>query len=185
MMNYKLGLLLSGDLGFQVLSYLNKLYKLDFVFSNKDSNKVIDFCNIHSIDCFVGNPRDGACSSFIAKREIDILISVNYLYIIQKDLIDLPKKLAFNLHGSLLPKYRGRTPHVWAIINNETEAGISAHLIDEGCDTGDIIRQVIIPIKDNDTGFDILQKYSDSYIPLLKNVLNDINSWIIKIEKAK
>jgi methionyl-tRNA formyltransferase len=84
--------------------------------------------------------------------------------------------MAFNIHGSLLPKYRGRTPHVWAIINNEKETGITAHKIDRDCDTGDIIRQIKIEIEENDTGASILAKYESLYLSLIESVLSDIKS---------
>jgi methionyl-tRNA formyltransferase len=71
----------------------------------------------------------------------------------------------------LLPKYRGRTPHVWAIINGETKTGITAHLIDEGCDTGAIINQIIVDIEPEDTGAIVLEKYKKLYIPLVESVL--------------
>ena len=86
-------------------------------------------------------------------------------------MIKLPKNLALNIHGSLLTKYRGRTPHVWAIINNELETGITAHLIEEGSDTGDIIEQIKINIDCYDTGADILNKFNDHYLDLLNLVL--------------
>ena len=103
--------------------------------------------------------------------KIEILISINYLFIIKKDLINLPSLIAFNIHGSLLPKYRGRTPHVWAIINNELSTGVTAHLIDEGCDTGDIIDQIALVINEKDTGNDILSKFGNLYIKIIDNVL--------------
>jgi methionyl-tRNA formyltransferase len=78
-----------------------------------------------------------------------------------------------NIHGSLLPKYRGRTPHVWAIINNESKTGITAHLIDDGCDTGDIIRQTEVIIENNDTGADILAKFNKLYLPFVDELLVD------------
>jgi methionyl-tRNA formyltransferase len=82
--------------------------------------------------------------------------------------------MAFNIHGSLLPKYRGRTPHVWSIINNEKLTGITAHLIDVGCDTGDIIEQCQIKIKSNDTGASILKKFENKYYDLVESVLSKI-----------
>jgi len=75
-----------------------------------------------------------------------------------------------------LPKYRGRTPHVWSIINNEKLTGITAHLIDVGCDTGDIIEQFQIIIKNNDTGASILKKFNNKYYPLVESVLNKITT---------
>lgn len=166
-----LGLLVSGNLGLQVLRLLIKKYKIESVFTDQKSEEIINFASSHKIKLFVGNPREGRASEFIKGLKIDILLSVNYLFLIEKDLISLPKKYAINIHGSLLPKYRGRTPHVWAIINNEKFAGITAHLIDEGCDSGNIIEQIRVPIKQNDTGNDILIKYQKLYPKLINRIL--------------
>lgn len=181
----RIGLLASGNLGNIVLNFLNSNYPVIFVMTDKNSGSIIEFCKHKKINYFIGNPRGGRCTTFIQNIEIEVLISINYLFLIDKDLISLPNKMAFNIHGSLLPKYRGRTPHVWAIINNEKETGISAHQIDEGCDTGDIIDQVVIPIKEDMTGADILSKFSESYIPLIKSVLNKINDDTIVLKKQE
>jgi methionyl-tRNA formyltransferase len=111
----------------------------------------------------------------VANKKIDILLSINYLFLIDRPLIALPELLAFNIHGSLLPKYRGRTPHVWAIINNEKVTGITAHLIDEGCDTGDIIEHIKINISDEDTGATLIKKYKAYYKTIVDKVLNNIS----------
>ena len=103
----------------------------------------------------------------------DLMISINYRYIIPKEIFTLAK-YAINLHGSLLPKYRGRTPHVWSIINGEKEAGITGHLIDENVDTGDIITQIVIPIEGNDTGYSLLKKYEDKYPIVLMDSINKL-----------
>jgi methionyl-tRNA formyltransferase len=73
-----------------------------------------------------------------------------------------------------LPKYRGRTPHVWSIINNESIAGITAHLIDTGCDTGNILEQIVVPILENDTGYSLLLKYKNLYGVLVDSVLRKV-----------
>lgn len=179
----KIGVLASGTLGLTVLNHLYNNYEVVFVMTNKNSMEIIDFCNENRISVFIGNPRAGSCKNFIKNIVIDILISVNYLFIIEKELINLPKKISFNIHGSLLPKYRGRTPHVWAIINGEKQTGVTAHIIDEGCDTGDIIEQVVIPIDDNDTGADILNKYSHQYIPLITSIITKIKKQDIRLTK--
>lgn len=181
----QLGVLVSGSLGNSVLKYLDTIYPIIFVMTDKKSTSIINFCTDNKIKVFVGNPRKGRCRDFIKNLDIDVLISINYLFIIEKELISLPKRLAFNIHGSLLPKYRGRTPHVWAIINNEHETGITAHLIDEGCDTGDIIEQIVIRIGENDTGADILSKFTENYIPLVKTVLDKISSESIVLRKQE
>src|SRR5690554_5519746 len=146
-----LGVLCSGNLGFQILLKLFEAHPINFVFTDSKSDRIIKFCKENKLSLFKGNPRRGRAKEFIAKNECDILISINYLFLIERDVINMGKKLAFNIHGSLLPKYRGRTPHVWSIINGEKYTGTTAHLIDEGCDTGDILEQVKIPIEESDT----------------------------------
>lgn len=177
----KLGVLCSGNLGFQILSKLYSVHEISFVFTDSKSNVIIDFCNKNQIDLFIGNPRNGKCLSFINQKDCDILFSINYLFIIDEPLISLPKKHAINIHGSLLPKYRGRTPHVWAIINNEDKTGITAHLIDEKCDNGDIIEQVEIEIFHEDTGAMILEKFNALYWPLIKKIIHNIQNQSIKL----
>lgn len=172
----KIGLLVSGNLGFVVLEHLKELYQIEFILTDKKSNTIIDFCLSNKIDYFAGNPRNGNAYPFVCNKSVDLIISVNYLFIVEKDIIRLPKILAFNIHGSLLPKYRGRTPHVWSIINNEKFTGITAHKIDEGCDTGDIIEQIKIEITNQDTGATILNKYAQQYVPLIETVILKIKT---------
>jgi len=109
------------------------------------------------------------------------LFSINYLFLIEQDLIDLPSQYAINIHGSLLPKYRGRTPHVWAIINGETKTGITAHLINEKVDDGHIVHQIKVPILPSDTGASMLEKFAIQYPKMIDKILNDIenNSLVI------
>lgn len=103
------------------------------------------------------------------------LTSVNYRYILPKEFYKIAK-YAINIHGSLLPKYRGRTPHVWSIINGETVSGITAHIIEETVDTGDIIEQKSIDIEEDDTGYSLLEKYQRLYPELLKESLISIET---------
>ncbi|KKL45254.1 hypothetical protein LCGC14_2357510, partial [marine sediment metagenome] len=128
----------------------------------------------NSIVFFLGNPRGGKAGRFIGENKIDVLLSVNYIYLIEQDLIDWPDKYAINLHGSLLPRYRGRTPHVWAIINNESVTGITAHLIDTGCDSGPVIEQIKINIHEEQTGGDLLEIFNNEYPNLIASVLDQV-----------
>ena len=115
--------------------------------------------------------------------QINFGLSINYLFLLNKDVISKFERGCFNIHGSLLPKYRGRTPHVWAIINGETEAGATLHLIDEGCDTGDILFQERVSISKNLSGNDLLLKYEELYPKLLlklKTAMEENNLKLIK-----
>ena len=178
----KLGLLLSGGLGISILKSLFEEYKIEFVFTDKNSKGIIDFCQDANVPTFIGNPRANSSKEFLENKEVEVIASVNYLFLVEKDLIEKPKNMIFNVHGSLLPKYRGRTPHVWSIINNEKITGVTAHLIDEGCDTGDVIRQVAISIEAEDTGADILKKYELVYPEIVSDVLEDIKNNTIKTQ---
>lgn len=167
----------SGGLGLEILQdLLSSDDVISAVLTDKDSHAIIDITLEAGIPCFIGNPRGGKAQGFTTNHHIDVLLSINYLFLIEEDLINWPKKVAVNLHGSLLPKYRGRTPHVWSIINNETKTGVTAHRISLGCDEGDVIKQVSVPIGADDTGADVLAKYNKIYPKLVRDVLGQVKN---------
>lgn len=177
----KIGVLSSGNLGFQILKELYKIpeVKIPIVFTDNQSNDIQQFSKNNNIKTFIGNPNknpDKIKQIIKQTGKIDVLFSINYLFIIKKNLIDWPDKYALNIHGSLLPKYRGRTPHIWAIINGEDKAGITIHKMVEEVDAGDILLQKEIKINDNETGADILKKYAQNYPILIKDVISKIIS---------
>ena len=81
----------------------------------------------------------------------DILFSFYYRNLICQEILDIPRLGAFNLHGSLLPKYRGRVPINWAIIHGETETGATLHYMVKKPDAGDIVDQEAVVIGAQDT----------------------------------
>lgn len=170
------GLLVSGNLGYTCLREVCEWVTPVFVFTDRNSREITNFCLEKNIPVFQGNPRQGKGFSFIAGFKVDVLLSVNYLFLIEKDILSRPARYAINFHGSLLPKYRGRTPHVWAIINGEETTGITAHLMTEGCDEGDIVAAELLPITQQDTGGDILKKYFRHYPLLIKMVVDKIEN---------
>lgn len=174
-------LLASGNLGLKAAEQLFRESNLTAIFTDGASKAIIEFANAHRVPLFIGNPRNGRAQTFIKFLKPDVLFSVNYLFIIEKDLIRLPEQYAINIHGSLLPKYRGRTPHVWAIINNEKETGITAHAIEEGCDTGDIILQQKVAINNDDTGADILKKFENLYPSIIQAILEKVKQKQVKL----
>ena len=179
----KLGILSSGNLGKDTLEKIILNFNVVFVLTDSNSQGILSLCEENKIPYYKGNPRNGVGYDFIKKIEVDIIASINYLFLIEKDIIQHSKQLTFNIHGSLLPKYRGRTPHVWSIINNEKETGITAHVIDEGCDTGDIISQIKIPINEIETGAEILNKFKLEYYNLILGVFKKLNSGKLELIK--
>ncbi len=181
----RIGVLASGNLGLHCLKECSFLQP-SFIATDKNSEGIIEYAKSNNIPFFVGNPRNKKLSGFIGSNKLDVLFSINYLFLIEEDLI-IATRFPINFHGSLLPKYRGRTPHVWAIINNEEITGITAHIIDQNCDTGDIILQKIIKIEANDSGADILHKFQEIYPILIKEVLELIKKDVIipKIQDSR
>jgi methionyl-tRNA formyltransferase len=171
-----IGLLVSGVLGLEALKLVTNHSKPVFVFTNKTSTAIIEYCLVTNIPVFIGNPRNSSASEFLVDKHVELILSINYLFLIEKDVVNFPSKYCINIHGSLLPKYRGRTPHVWSIINNEKYTGVTAHLIDENCDTGAIVKQERIEISFNDTGASLLEKYSQVYLKMLTYLLNEVES---------
>lgn len=169
-----IGILTSGNLGYEILKEILSKLNILFVLTDSNSKNIFELCYKNQIPCFQGNPRKSRGFDFIKNIEVDIIISINYLFLIELDIIQHAKKVSFNIHGSLLPKYRGRTPHVWSIINNEKTTGVTAHLIDEGCDTGAILGQIEIPIEKTDSGYNLLQKYRPIYLKLLYDIIEKI-----------
>src|SRR5690349_22410745 len=83
----------------------------------------------------------------LARLNPDAIIVVGYGRIIPQWMIDLPPGGNINLHGSLLPKYRGAAPIQWAIASGETVTGVTTMRIDAGLDTGDILLQRKVPVQ--------------------------------------
>lgn len=96
----------------------------------------------------------------IKRLEPDLIIVIAFR-ILPKKLFSLPKLGSINIHGSLLPKYRGAAPINWALINGETETGLSAFYLKQKVDTGDVINQIKISIEDNDNFDSLYHKLSN------------------------
>lgn len=95
---------------------------------------------------------------FVKDLNLDLSVSMSFNQIIKKELRNVIKNGFINCHAGKLPNYRGRNILNWALINNEKEIGITAHFIDDGIDTGDIISQTIMPIEKEDDYSTLLNK---------------------------
>lgn len=173
----EIGILASGGLGLKVLQQCNELLMPRFIATDSKSDGIIEFANEKQIPLFTGNPRNGRLMAFLKEQSLtcELLFSINYLFLIEQDILEaIPA--CINFHGSLLPKYRGRTPHVWAIINNETITGITAHFIDDQCDTGDIVLQKEIVISQEMTGAEVLAQYEIFYPIMIREIYEKIRN---------
>lgn len=160
-------------------------------YRNDEEGKVFeslyDFCNNLLIPTIRGSGNELKTYNFILKLKPDLIWITDYKYILPKRVIEIPNLGVINLHPSILPKYRGRAPINWAIINGDSETGITAHFVDEGVDTGPIISQVKININDNDYVGDILEKLYPIYKKITLSVLNIIEKgdYILKHQQLK
>ena len=96
----------------------------------------------------------------IKKLKPDVICVVAYGKILPKELLEIPKLGCINVHGSLLPKYRGAAPIQWAVINGDKTTGITTMYMDEGMDTGDMILKEEVAIEANETTGELWQKLS-------------------------
>ena len=81
----------------------------------------------------------------------DVIVVVAYGKILPKEILDIPRLGCINVHGSLLPEYRGAAPIQWSVINGDKVTGITTMFMDEGMDTGDMLLKKEVDILDNDT----------------------------------
>lgn len=104
----------------------------------------------------------------------DLLVVAAYGKILSKAVLEVPKIMPINLHGSLLPKYRGAAPINWTIINGEQETGITLIRMNESMDAGDMITQASLRISDKDTAITLRERLAvlgaETLIQILKKI---------------
>ncbi len=101
----------------------------------------------------------------------DFLFSFYYRNMLNTALLAVPKRGALNMHGSLLPKYRGRVPVNWAVINGESETGATLHYMTVKPDAGDIVDQQAVTILSDDTAADVFHKVTQAAARVLDHSL--------------
>ena len=117
------------------------------------------------------NPNRPATLDSIRALQPDFLFSFYYRHLLTPELLGVASRGALNMHGSLLPKYRGRVPINWAIIHGETETGATLHYMVAQPDAGDIVAQTAIPILPDDTAREVLDKVTVAAELTLNQVL--------------
>lgn len=113
----------------------------------------------------------------------DVICVVAYGKILPKEILDIPRLGCINVHGSLLPKYRGAAPIQWAILNGDKKTGITTMYMDVGMDTGDMILKEEVEIGDDETTGELWNKLSKIGGDLLVKTLEKIENGIAPREK--
>ncbi len=117
------------------------------------------------------NPNEPEFVEFLRSLAPDIVFSFYYRHLLKKPLLELAPKGALNLHGSYLPKYRGRAPVNWVLLRGETETGVTLHYMIEKPDAGDIVAQKKVPIAFEDTALSLYSKLTKAARELMHEVL--------------
>lgn len=121
--------------------------------------------------------RDAGYPGFVAglkALEPDLFVINSYSMILCPDLLAVPARGTFNIHGALLPYYRGANVTEWALINEERTSGVTMHVVDAGIDTGPIAGQMIVPLDFADTWVDARRRINEATGGLLAEKMPDI-----------
>ena len=119
--------------------------------------------------------RDGTALAQIKALDPDILVVVAYGRILPDDILAVPKYGAINVHGSLLPKYRGAAPIQWAVLNGDKVTGVTTMYLASEMDTGDIIYTAETEIGEYETSGELFDRLKDMGAELLVKTLRDID----------
>lgn len=104
----------------------------------------------------------------IAAWEPDFVFSFYYRKLLSDAVLAIPRRGALNLHGSLLPRYRGRCPVNWVLIHDERQTGVTLHYMEAKPDRGDIVAQRAVPITDQDTALSLFHKLTTAAALLMR-----------------
>lgn len=128
----------------------------------------------YEVDALPGK-RIGDYYTTIQEIEPDLILVMGWYYMVPKRIRELAKYEAWGIHASLLPRYAGGAPLVWAIINGEKETGVTLFKLGDGVDDGEIIDQQSFPIEFEDTIKEVYQKATEASKEILVKGLNNID----------
>tara|TARA_B100000508_G_scaffold139995_1_gene139618 strand:+ start:3681 stop:4577 length:897 start_codon:yes stop_codon:yes gene_type:complete len=154
---------------------LNYDVRIVVVRFDKKDERLIEIAEANGIE--VSWTKNVNHSDWIEKMKAisaDLAISMSFNQIVRSELRSLFPLGFINCHAGKLPNYRGRNILNWALINDEREIGVTCHYIDDGIDTGDIIRQEVFPIDDTDDYATLLKKAIDLCPDVLLKAVEDI-----------
>ena len=115
--------------------------------------------------------RDAPVAALLRELAPDCLVVVAYGRILPQEILDVPPRGCVNIHGSLLPRYRGAAPIQWSVIRGETVTGVTSMFMDAGMDTGDIIDTLTTPIGENETAGELFERLAPLGARLLSTTL--------------
>lgn len=116
--------------------------------------------------------KNGAGVEILKEINPDLVVVVAYGKILPKDFLNYPKYGCINVHGSILPRYRGAAPIQWSVLNGDKEAGVTSMQMDEGLDTGDMLLTKKIEIGENETSEELFERLALLGADVLKDTIS-------------
>ncbi|MFD2354135.1 methionyl-tRNA formyltransferase [Nonomuraea ferruginea] len=130
----------------------------------------------HGVPVLLRARPDDELVTALKEAEPDIIVANNWRTWIPPEIFRLPRHGTLNVHDSLLPAYAGFSPLIWALINGEEEVGVTAHLMDEELDAGDILLQRAVPVGPSDTATDLFHRTVALIEPIVRDALTLIDT---------
>lgn len=175
--------LMQNDLNIQAIFTLPERFNISYSADKLKNYNYADLSYIahdHSTPLYTVDSVPGKKTadyySVIHDLSPDIILVLGWYYMVPGKIRALAKKGAWGIHASLLPKYAGGAPLVWAMINGEKETGVTLFRFDDGVDDGDIIAQKAFPIDFTDTIREVYGKATEASKYILDNSLRDIDN---------
>ncbi len=156
-----------SDIGYECLDLLIARGEIvRVVFSHEDDpgetrwfRSVAELARQHGIPVRFDEPKpDSDAARLVASIAPDLIFSFYYRRMIPMAVLAAARQGAFNMHGSLLPRYRGKAPVNWAVLHGERETGVTLHHMVARADAGDIVDQEAVPIGPEDTAYDVMAR---------------------------
>lgn len=119
----------------------------------------------------------------LRRLQADVFVAAAFGQILSQEILDLPRFGCLCIHASLLPAYRGAAPIQWAILNGETQSGITVIRMDAGIDTGDMLAKAVVPIGEGETDESLSRKLMETGSRLIVETLPALESGQLKPEK--
>jgi methionyl-tRNA formyltransferase len=172
-----------SEVGFRCLrTLLDEAVEVPLVFTHPDAagevpwfGSVANLARDHGIEVVTtDNPNSSPWIDRVAALEPHYLLSFYYRSMLSEPLLKCGRWAALNMHGSLLPKYRGRAPVNWAILNGERETGATLHYMVGKPDAGAIVARQAVPIGINDTALDVSLAVARAAAELLTGKLSEM-----------
>lgn len=138
-----------------------------------DDAEVIKWCENNQVTSIA---YDNHYHEALKSKQFDYLFSIVNLKLLSVEVLRLPKKLAINFHDGPLPRYAGINTPVWALINQEKEYGVTWHIMTEGADEGDILKQAIFSIAPDETSFTLNMKCLEYGLSCFTELLDDLQT---------